>query len=297
MIKAGKKLGLVLEGGGLRGIFTSGILDTFLEEGIQFDGIIGVSSGALFGVNFVSKQPTRALDYNIRYKDDSRYMSWRSLFRTGDYVNNEFSYDIIPHQLAPLDFETFKDNPADFHVVCSDIKTGRPVYKLIEDADGEGLQWLRATSSMPLFARPVELDGHLLLDGGMTDSIPLEHFQRLGYQKNVVILTQPEGYVKKPAHLNLALRMRYPRYPEIARMMDSRHKMYNMQLNYVKDQERKGNVFVIRPDFTLDIGRLEQNEKKMEILYQAGVRKARQCMIELLQFMDNKHQSYDTKFQ
>jgi len=287
MLGVHEKIGLVLEGGGLRGMFTSGILDTFLEEGLDFNGVIGVSSGALFGVNFISEQPLRALDYNIQYKDDSRCMTWRSLLKTGYYVNKEFAYDIIPHQLAPLDFEAFRKNRTEFHVVCSDIETGRPVYQHIEDVDGEGMQWLWATSSMPLFSKPVELGGHLLLDGGMTDSIPLEHFQKLGYQKNVVILTQPEGYVKKPAHLNLALRMRYPKYPEIARIMDSRHKMYNMQLNYVKDQERKGNVFVIRPDFTLDIGRLEQSERKMKILYQAGVRKARQCMIELLQFMDN----------
>ena len=199
--------GLVLEGGGLRAMFTSGVLDVFMQNGIKFDAAVGVSAGVLFGCNYKSNQPGRALRYNIRFKDNPEYMSWRSLLRTGNYVNEHFSYHLLPHEYDPMDFQAYRENPMKFYAVCTDIDEGRPVYHEIDDADGTGLRWMQASASMPVFARPVEIDGRHYLDGGITDSIPLKFIQQKGYRKNVVILTQPADYYKKKAHVGLAMKM------------------------------------------------------------------------------------------
>lgn len=157
-------VGLVLEGGGMRALFTSGVLDVFIKHGIRFDAAVGVSAGVLFGSNYKSEQPDRALRYNIRYKDNPEYMSWRSLFRTGNYVNERFSYDLLPHVYDPVDFRTCRENPMKFYAVCTDIEEGCPVYHEIDDVEGVGLRWMQASASMPVFARPVEIDGHRYLD-------------------------------------------------------------------------------------------------------------------------------------
>lgn len=168
-------VGLVLEGGGMRALFTSGVLDVFMKHGIRFDAAVGVSAGVLFGSNYKSNQPDRALRYNIRYKDNPEYMSWRSLFRTGNYVNEQFSYNLLPHQYDPVDFQAYRENPMKFYAVCTDIEKGCPVYHEIDDADGVGLRWMQASASMPVFARPVEIDGRHYLDGGISDSLSLIH--------------------------------------------------------------------------------------------------------------------------
>ena len=161
--------GLVLEGGGLRAMFTGGVLDVFMQNNIRFDATVGVSAGVLFGCNYKSNQPGRALRYNIRFKDNPEYMSWKSLFRTGNYVNERFSYHLLPHVNDPMDFEAYRENPMKFYAVCTDIEEGCPVYHEIDDADGNGLRWMQASASMPVFAKPVEIDGRHYLDGGITD--------------------------------------------------------------------------------------------------------------------------------
>ena len=183
------KKGLVLEGGGLRALFTAGVTDVMMENRIRFDGLIGVSAGATFGCNYKSEQPGRALRYNINFKDDPRYMSWRSFLKTGDLVGAEFSYHVLPNQLDIFDYETFRRNPMEFHVVCTDAETGEPVYKQLDDMTDEGLDWIRASASMPIVSRPVQLEGRKLLDGGIGNSIPLKHFQEIGYERNIVVLT------------------------------------------------------------------------------------------------------------
>lgn len=278
--------GLVLEGGGLRAMFTSGVLDVFMQNGIKLDAAVGVSAGVLFGCNYKSNQPGRALRYNIRFKDNPEYMSWKSLLRTGNYVNEHFSYHLLPHEYDPMDFQAYRENPMRFYAVCTDIDEGHPVYHEIEDADGTGLRWMQASASMPVFARPVEIDGRHYLDGGITDSIPLKFIQQKGYRKNVVILTQPADYYKKKAHVGLAMKMFLKKYPKVAELMSIRHVMYNEQLDYVRSEQQKGDTFLICPDEKLDIGRLSLKEDKMRRVYETGVEKALSLLPQLKEFIE-----------
>ena len=269
-IFAAMKTGLVLEGGGMRGLFTAGVMDVMMEHDIRFDGIVGVSAGATFGCNYKSHQVGRVLRYNIRFKDDPRYMGLRSLLRTGDLVAAEFSYHTLPNELDVFDVETFNNDPTEFHIVCTDVLTGEPVYHRIDSVNDEELDWIRASASMPIVSRPVSLAGRLLLDGGISDSIPLRYFQEQGFGRNVVILTQPKGFYKKKTKLMPLFRLFMRRYPAIIRAMSHRHLMYNEELAYLEDQERQGNILLIYPQNTLPIGRTEQNETKMRHVYAMG---------------------------
>lgn len=279
------KKGLVLEGGGLRALFTAGVTDVMMENQIEFDGLIGVSAGATFGCNYKSKQIGRALRYNIAYKDDPRYMSWRSLLKTGDLVGAEFSYHILPNELDIFDYETFRQNPMEFHIVCTDAETGEPVYKQLDDMTSEGLDWIRASASMPIVSRPVSLEGRKLLDGGIVNSIPLKHFQELGYERNIVVLTQPKGFFKKRTKLMPLFQLTMRKYPAIIKAMGCRHLMYNEQLRYLAEQERKGNTLLIYPEDTLPIGRTEQNEEKMRKVYQMGRKCAEDNLKRIKEFL------------
>ena len=279
------KKGLVLEGGGLRALFTAGVTDVMMENQIEFDGLIGVSAGATFGCNYKSKQIGRSLRYNIAYKDDPRYMSWRSLLKTGDLVGAEFSYHILPNELDIFDYETFRQNPMEFHIVCTDAETGEPVYKQLDDMTSEGLDWIRASASMPIVSRPVSLEGRKLLDGGIVNSIPLKHFQELGYERNIVVLTQPKGFFKKRTKLMPLFQLTMRKYPAIIKAMGRRHLMYNEQLRYLAEQERKGNTLLIYPEDTLPIGRTEQNEEKMRHVYQMGRKTAEEQLLKIKDFL------------
>lgn len=282
---AGMKKGLVLEGGGLRALFSAGVTDVMMENNIQFDGLIGVSAGATFGCNYKSGQIGRALRYNITFKDDPRYMSWRSFWKTGDLVGAEFSYHILPAELDIFDNEAFRQNPMEFHIVCTDAETGEPVYKLLDDMDSEGLDWIRASASMPIVSRPVPLQGRKLLDGGIVNSIPLKHFQELGYERNIVVLTQPKGFFKKRTKLMPLFHLTMRKYPAIIKAMGRRHLMYNEQLRYLAEQEKKGNVLLIYPEDTLPIGRTEQNEEKMRKVYQMGRKCAEDNLKRIKEFL------------
>jgi len=279
------KKGLVLEGGGLRALFSAGVTDVMMENNIQFDGLIGVSAGATFGCNYKSGQIGRALRYNITFKDDPRYMSWRSFWKTGDLVGAEFSYHILPAELDIFDNKAFRQNPMEFHIVCTDAETGEPVYKQLDDMDSEGLDWIRASASMPIVSRPVPLQGRKLLDGGIVNSIPLKHFQELGYERNIVVLTQPKGFFKKRTKLMPLFHLTMRKYPAIIKAMGRRHLMYNEQLRYLAEQEKKGNVLLIYPEDTLPIGRTEQNEEKMRKVYQMGRKCAEDNLKRIKEFL------------
>lgn len=279
------KCGLVLEGGGMRGLFTAGVLDVMLEHGITVDGMVGVSAGALFGCNFKSKQKGRALRYNLRFKDDARYMSVKSWIQTGNFINAQFAYHTVPMQLDVFDGKAFGGNPMEFQLVCTDILTGKPVYKRIDEVSDHSLEWFRATGSMPIVSKPVEIDGYTLLDGGMVDCIPLKHFQEEGYERNIVILTQPEGYRKKKNGFVSLFRMWHRKHPKVAECMARRHEMYNGELDYVMKQKESGNTMVIFPDHKLDIGRTEQSEVKMRAVYEHGRQKALAMIKEIEEFV------------
>lgn len=279
------KKGLVLEGGGMRGLFSAGVMDVMMEHGIRFDGIVGVSAGASFGCNYKSHQIGRVLRYNVRFKDDPRYMGLRSLLKTGNLVAAEFSYHTLPKELDVFDFDAYNTDPAEFHVVCTDVLTGEPVYHRIDFMDDEGLEWIRASASMPLVSKPVNIDGRLLLDGGISDSIPLRYFQEQGFERNVVILTQPKGFYKKRTRLMPLFHLFSSRYPAIVEAMSRRHLMYNEELAYLADQERRGNILLIYPQDTLPVGRTEQNEEKMRRVYAMGREKAEEMLGEILAFV------------
>ena len=264
------KKGLVLEGGAMRGLFTAGIIDVMMEAGVEPDGLIGVSAGAAFGCNYKSRQPGRAIRYNTRFAKDARYSGLKSLLTTGDYFNAQFGYHIVPYQYDLFDVETFEQNPMEFMVVCTDVLTGQAVYHKMDRVDYDELEWLRASASMPLASKVVEVAGRKLLDGGVADSIPLAYFESIGYDRNVVILTQPEGYVKHRTKLMPLMRIGLRHYPEMIQAMDRRYLMYNHELEFVRQAEREGRCLVIRPDEKLPIGHISHDPEEMKRVYQIG---------------------------
>lgn len=264
------KKGLVLEGGAMRGLFTAGIIDVMMEAGIEPDGIIGVSAGAAFGCNYKSRQPGRAIRYNTRFAKDARYSGIWSLLKSGDYFNAEFGYHIIPKQYDVFDDEAFDKNPMEFIVVCTDVETGKPVYQQLTRADYYTYEWIRASASMPLASKVVELAGLKLLDGGVADSIPLAYAESIGYDRNVVILTQPEGYQKEHNPFMPLMRLALRKYPHMIEAMDTRHLMYNRQLEFVSQTEREGRCLVIRPKQKIPIGHISHDPENMRQVYDIG---------------------------
>ena len=264
------KRGLVLEGGAMRGLWTAGVIDVMMEHGIEPDGLIGVSAGAAFGCNYKSRQIGRAIRYNMRFAKDSRYSGWRSLFTSGDYFNAEFGYHIVPKQYDIFDDDAFDKNPMEFIAVCTDVETGMPVYQPLTKATPITYDWIRASASMPLMSRIVELEGKKLLDGGVGDSIPLEYFESIGYDRNVVILTQPLGFQKTHNKLMPLMRIALRKYPNMIKAMDERHIMYNQELAYVTQAEQEGRCLVIRPDGKIPIGHISHNPEEMRHVYELG---------------------------
>ena len=278
------KKGLVLEGGAMRGLFTAGIIDVMMEAGLEPDGLIGVSAGAAFGCNYKSRQPGRVIRYNTRFAHDKRFCSWQSWLKTGDLYNAQFGYHRIPAELDVFDNVTFNSNPMAFYVVCTDVLTGKAIYKRLDKSNHLTYDWIRASASMPLASKVVELEGQKVLDGGVADSIPLEYFESIGYQRNVVILTQPQGFVKKPNRLMPLMRIALRKYPNMIQALDTRHVMYNAQLEYVSEAERTGRALVIRPDSPLPIGHISHDEEEMFRVYEMGRDMGQRKLKEIQQF-------------
>jgi predicted patatin/cPLA2 family phospholipase len=264
------KNGLVLEGGAMRGLWTAGITDVMMEHDIWPDGLIGVSAGAAFGCNYKSRQIGRAIRYNTRFAKDSRYSGVKSLITSGDYFNAQFGYHVVPYEYDLFDTETFEKNPMLFTIVCTDVETGEAVYHDMSHVDFDELEWLRASASMPLASKVVHVGGRKLLDGGVSDSIPLEYFEHRGYDRNVVILTQPLGYQKGPSKLMPLMRLSLRRYPNMVKAMSERYLMYNQQLAYVAQAEKEGRCLVIRPDEKIPIGHISHDPEQMRLVYETG---------------------------
>lgn len=264
------KIGLVLEGGGHRGIYTAGILDVFAQNNISFDGIMGVSAGCIHGVSFLSGQIGRSVRYTTRFCNNPSYMSFKSLIKTGDFFNVDFCYYKLPETLDPFDNDTFDKNPTPFYAVCSNVKTGKAVYHKCDSVRGEKIKWIQASASMPLAAKIVKIDEGEFLDGGITDSIPIKKMQELGYSKNIVILTQEAGYRKKPNSLLPLIKRVYKKYPELINAIQNRHIIYNQQLDYLEEQEKLGNVIIIRPSQKPQAGRIEKDKEMILSTYNLG---------------------------
>ena len=268
----------------MRGIFTAGVIDVLMEQGIEFKALTGVSAGAAFGCNYKSRQYGRALRYNLRYCRDWRYCSFRSLIRTGDLFGAEFCYRTLPFELDPFDCLTFDTSSMDFWVVATDVLTGKPVYQRLDRVDDDCMEWIRASASMPMVSRPVKVGGYTLLDGGMSDSIPLKFMTDKGIAKNVVILTRPRKYFKQPAN-TLPLKLFMHKYPAMIETMKNRHIMYAFERAYVFEEEKAGNAFVICPEKPLDISRTEHDPMRIRAAYDAGTRTAEALLPALKRFM------------
>ena len=264
------KVGLVLEGGGMRALFTAGVLDALLDiKELDIDGIVGVSAGALFGVNYVSGQKERAIRYNKKYARDKRYMGFYSWITTGNAVNEEFAFYEIPFKLDVFDQEKFKQSKIDFYVVMTNVESGKPEYVLIKDVFKQ-MEYLRATSALPFASKIIETNGKKYLDGGISDSIPIDYCEGLGYDKIILVLTRPKN-THKEDKLNFLYKLVYRKYPNLVERLINMGKDYEVVLKKIKDLENENKIFVIRPPEVLKIGRLEKNEDKIQNVYDIGL--------------------------
>ncbi len=284
-------LGLVLEGGAMRGMFTAGVTDVMMENDIRFDGMVGVSAGAVFGCNYKSHQPGRVIRYNTAYCKDKRYCSLSSLIKTGDLYGEQFCYHDIPERLDIFDVDAFRADPMEFYAVCTDVESGKAVYQKLTDGTGKDLDYMRASASMPLVSRIVELDGHKLLDGGIADSIPLKFFESIGYDKNVVILTRPKDYVKTKNKFLPLLKLTMRKYPAFISAVADRHDRYNDTIEYISQREQEGAAFVIRPEQPLEIGSSEHDPAELKRVYRLGRDAGEKALTALKDFVSQSGNS------
>ena len=281
-----KKIGLVLEGGAMRGMWTCGILDSFLDNKINVDGIIGTSAGGLFGVNYVSKQRGRGIRYNKKYCRDYRFMSLFSLLFTGNIINKKFAFYKVSEKLDPFDNDEFKKAKVDFFVTATNVETGCADYFKITDPFKD-MEKLRATSAIPLVSKCVYIDGNKYLDGGVSDSIPIQKMEEFGYDKIIVVLTQPLDFKKKQISdkKQKLVKFVYKKYPNLIKSMLNRHNDYNETIDYIKKLEKSGKVFVIRPSKKLNIKVIERDPEELESIYQLGLKDGNKYISKLKDFV------------
>lgn len=278
------KTGLVLEGGAMRGIYTAGVLDVFMEHDICFDGIIGVSAGALFGVNLLSKQKGRVIRYNKRFNSDKNYMGLKPLFKTGNIIDTQYAYYEVPFKLDIFDNETFMASNIPFYAVVTNIANGEAEYIQIKDVFAQ-METLRASASMPFMAKPVEIDGKWYLDGAVADSIPYEKFFEMGYDRLVVVLTKDADYVKGPVSPFLTKAVYGRKYADFADKLRNRHNNYNRCMERIKAAEKENKIFVLRPTKRVKIKRTETDPQKMQTMYELGVCDANDALDGLISYM------------
>ena len=279
--------GLVLEGGGMKGVYTSGVLDFFLDKGLEFSSVYGVSAGACSMCSFLSKQRGRAINVSVDYLDTKKYCSVESLLTTGDLFHVETCYHLIPEYLDPSDYEAFDSYQGKAFSVVTNIETGRAEYLRVRDMK-QDIDMIRASASLPLVSRNVKIGGSYYLDGGLADSIPLQKSIMDGNTRNVVIMTKEVGFVRKPSsHLEL-IKLRYLKYPKVYELMSRRHINYNETLAYIERQRENGQAFVIRPQRKSDVGRIEKDKEKLLALYREGYEDAEACYEELIQYLNHK---------
>ena len=278
------KKGMVLEGGAMRGLYTAGCLDVLMENDISVDGYIGVSAGITFGCNYKSRQIGRSIRYNLRFLNDPRYSGLRSLLKTGDIFGADFCYHEIPEKLDPFDYEAFVNNPVELYTVATDAYTGKSVYHKFPNGMDNDIEWMRASSSMPGVSRAVKVDGYTLFDGGVSDSIPIEYFMSLGYERNLVILTRPRGYRKKEGKLNPVMKLMMRKYPALIPAMERRAMEYNRVLDLLDELEKEKKVIIIAPTRDLHVKRVEKDKEKVRAIYDLGVDDTKKRLGEIKAF-------------
>jgi predicted patatin/cPLA2 family phospholipase len=276
--------GLVLEGGGMRGVYTAGVLEYFLEQDLCFPYVIGVSAGACNAASYLSKQKGRNRIVNVDYVTDPRYISWRNYFKSRQFFGMDFIFDEIPNKLVPYHYDEFYKNESEFVIGTTDCHTGKPVYYGKKDYGKDMLKVLKASSSLPFIAPEVEFNSRVLLDGGISDPIPIKKAQQDGLKKNIVILTRNRGYTKKPSKFTFMVKRKYPHYTGLQKALTERCWTYNETLRYVEQEEKNGTVLVIQPQEPLTVGRMERNPQKLEKLYLQGYEDARKSFERINQF-------------
>ena len=279
------KTALVLEGGGMRGMYTAGVMDVMMEQGIKVDAIMGVSAGALFGINYKTQQAGRVIRYNKKFAGDKRYMGVHSLITTGNIMNEKFCFDDVPNRLDPADYDKFRDTSEEFYAVVTNLQTGRAEYRKLTDlGEKNQMEYLRASGSLPFVSRPVKIGGQLYLDGGIADSIPVEKILSMGFDRVIVILTRPAGYRKKKGN-DLPAKIFYPRYPNFVKANHDRWKRYNAQAQVVELLEEEEKIFVLRPSRTIKEGRLEKDPEVLQKMYDLGVEDAKERMESMIRYL------------
>jgi len=282
-----KQGALVLEGGGLRGIYTSGVLRFFMDKGICFPYVIGVSMGACNAANYVSRQPERNRIVCIRYVNDPRYISYSRLLMRGELFGMKFIFDTLPRSLVPFDFKTFMDNDVKCLTVVTDCETGETLYYDKKELGEDYLKILQASNSLPFVAKPVHYEGRILMDGGLTDAVPIRKSIDDGNTRNVLILTRPKGYRKKQPRFIRFAAMRYSRYKGLCEALASRHSRYNETMDFIDQLEQRDEVLVIRPRLALNVGRAERNKDKLYAAYDKGYSDASSCYKGLRSYLNS----------
>lgn len=276
---------VVFEGGGMRGSYTCGVIDSFLDNDIEFCACYAVSSGTCHASSYLSKQRGRAQRVLMDYLDDERFFGFKSLVKTGNLFGVEMMYDTIPKYLDPYDYETFKKYPGNFYSVAFNCVTGKPDYLKVKEMENE---WMKvcASSSLPIISKPVEIDGGIYFDGGIGDSIPVNKALEDGNKKVVLVLTQAKGYVKHKDKTLPLLKAVYRKYPDLAARVADRHTRYNETMKFINEQEELGNIFVIRPKKPVNIGRLETNKDKLKAIYLEGLQDANELAHPLKKYLE-----------
>jgi len=277
---------LVLEGGGLRGVYTSGALRLFMDKGIFFPYVIGVSMGACNAANYVSRQPERNRIVNTRYVNDSRYLSYLRLLAGGELFGMDFIFDTIPNSLVPFDYETFRGSDMKCVTVVTDCATGEALYFEKDELGENYLSVLQASTCLPFIAKPVRFNGLVLMDGGISDSVPIRKSIRDGNTRQVLILTRPKGYRKSPSRIDGLARIRYPRLPGLSEALARRHTGYNETMDFIDEMEQRGEAFVIRPRSDLSVGRIERNKNRLYAAYDQGYQDAAQTYADLCRYLE-----------
>ena len=278
------KIGIIFEGGAMRGMYTAGVIDVLLEMGIKADVVIGVSAGALFGINYKSRQKGRALRSNLKYVKDKRYMSLYNLVTTGNIVNEDFCFNEIPNILDDFNYASFKRSKGEFYAVVTNVNSGEAEYIKIEDCKRD-VQALRASGSMPFVSRPVEYNGQFYLDGGIADSIPIDKIMSMGLDKVIVVLTRPQGYRKKRTSIAPA-KVMYKKYPKLIETMKNRYKVYNKSLDEINFLESEKDIFVVRPSELIKIKKMEKDEDKLKEMYNLGYNDLKSRKSELNDYLN-----------
>lgn len=277
------KVALVLEGGAMRGLYTAGVLDVFMEHNIKIDTIFGVSAGALFGINYKSKQIGRALRYNLKYANDKRYMGLYSLITTGDVMNREFCFNKLVYELDPLDFDAFDNSNVEFYAIITNVETGKAEYIEIEDAKND-MEYLRASGSMPFVSNFVEINGNKYLDGAVADPIPFKKALSMGYEKIIVIQTRPADYKKSKSWMPFSLV--YKKYPEFVKTAKDAYINYNETLDLIKKYENEGKIIVLRPSEKIKMRRVEKNLDKLQAIYNVGIKDCNENLEKIKTYID-----------